>query len=161
MSSVCKSCGLGYRRGLSIVPSVGEARVQHQSAADNPEHRVEVLTENPQHIGGIGERRSIFLAGDERPARVTHANIAIALEVFAPAVDRYMQTAHRRPAERRPVLRVARIRLLEQGERLQNSSLAEGQNSGCARVGTDRKLSDRWSAFGLHDGSRLPAAPAR
>src|SRR5262249_55245125 len=66
------------------IPAAGEARVERQRAIDNSDHCVEILTKSRQHIGGIGEGRSVLLIGEDCPAGIVHADAVIALPLFAP-----------------------------------------------------------------------------
>src|SRR5690348_13060540 len=90
-----------------------------------------------QHIGRIGERRRIILAGNEGAARIINANSAIALGVLAPPVDRNVEIANPSPSQGGAVLRVERNRLFEKGQGLEDSLLSQRPEK---RLGTQAQI---------------------
>src|SRR6267142_1047753 len=101
-------------------PATSEARVERQCTIDKRDHRVDVLAEIRQHLGGIGEGARVVLRDLERLPRKISGRAMAGLRVVGPAVIDQPHVTDRRPGEGRPVTPIDRDRAIEQAERLGN-----------------------------------------
>src|SRR5215469_5045621 len=100
------------------VPATREIRVERQGTIDQRYHRADVLAEIGQCEGGIRQRARVVAGHFQGSPREIAALQTVRLPIFAATVNKQSKTAESGPGECRPVMWIARDRLLHKTERL-------------------------------------------
>ena len=109
------------------VPAARVVRVEREGTINQRHHRADVLAKIGQRFGGIRQDPRIVAGHFQGSPREIGALQTIRLPIFAPTVKKQPKTAERGPGECRPVMRIARDRLLHKTERL-GICLADDKN---------------------------------